>query len=72
MGVEFDAVLEPGDVRTGYALGHAVEGQFPSQNVLGLEVGRVHHLGALRSSLVLPSCPSRFAFYAIHVPSCVG
>ena len=49
MGVEFDSILEPGDVWTRNALSHAVEGQFATQNVLGFEVRSVHHTSALSS-----------------------
>ena len=51
MGVEFNSILKPGDVWTRNALSHAVEGQFAAQNVLGFEVGSVHHTSALSAQM---------------------
>ncbi len=45
--VEFDAVLEPGDLGPGVALGHAEEGNLAAEHVLQLEVAGFDDLRTL-------------------------
>lgn len=48
--VQFDPVLQPGDLRPRDTDRHAEERDLPAQHVVQLKVGRLHDLGTLRKT----------------------